>query len=318
MQRNRGKGRQKIMYNNNDVEKRLAERIFLEELEECEKFPKYIMFENINVCNARCVMCNYVKHMEDKVERQAMSMDLFEHIIEQIYPYADWVEMVTFSGGGEALLDKSLETKIKMLKDIGIKTIQVSTNAAILTKERTRSLLESGLNDLRISIDSIHKDVYEKIRKGLKFEEVIQNAEDAIKIRNEEFPDIPIRIRAVELDENKNERDEWIAFWNKRLSGNDLAQFRPCNMALTGESSDIYLEWPCISPFSTLAVNAIGMVCLCCVDFFDKIMQFGNLNEISIVEIWRGEQFQKVRKLHLEGKRNQISICRNCIMWDET
>lgn len=205
-----------------------------------------------------------------------------------------------------------------MLRDIGIKRIQLSTNAALLTKERTKSLLESGLNDLRISVDSIHKEVYEKIRKRLKFEEVIQNTEDAIKIRNEEFPNIPIRIRAVELDENKNERDEWLAFWNKRLSGNDLAQFRPYNAAVAGESSEIDVEWPCISPFSTLAINSAGIVCLCCMDFFGKIMQFGNLNETSIVEIWRGEQFQKFRKLHLEGKRNQISICRNCTAWGET
>lgn len=308
-----------MMYKNSDVEKRLASRIFLEELRECEKFPKYIMLENINICNARCVMCGYVGHREDKVDGQIMKMDLFEHIIEQIAPYADWVEMVTV-GGGEVLLDKSVDLKIKMLRDIGIKRIQLSTNASTLTQERTKSLLKSGLNDLRISIDSIHKEVYEKIRKGLKFEEVIKNTEDAIKIRNEEFPDIPIRIRAVELDENKSERDEWLEFWNKRLSDNDLAQFRPYNAAVgnESESSEIGVEWPCISPFSTLAITVVGTVCLCCADLIGRVIQLGDLNESSIVEIWRGEQFQKVRKLHLEEKRNQISICRNCIMWDES
>lgn len=305
------------MYKNNDVEKRLATRIFLEELRECEKFPKYIMFENINVCNARCVMCEYVKkNIENK--GQTMKMDLFEQIIEQISPYADWVEMVTIIGRGEAILESSVELKIKMLRDIGIKRIQLSTNAALLTRERTKSLLKSGLNDLRISIDSIDKEVYEKIRKGLKFEEVIKNTEDAIKIRNEEFPDVPIRIRAVELDENINERDEWLEFWDKRLSGNDIAQFIPYNAVGTNEDSGLEVKWPCISPFSTLAINVAGIACLCCADFSAEIMQLGDLNETSIAEIWRGEQLQKVRKLHLEGKRNQISICKNCNMWGET
>lgn len=307
-----------MMYKNNDIEIKLAARIFLEELRECEKFPKYIVLENTNICNARCVMCNYAKHMEEnKINSQIMGMDLFEYIIEQIVPYADWIEMVTVAGA-EALLDKSVESKIKRLKDIGIKRIQLSTNAAILTRERTKSLLESGLNDLRISIDSIHKGSYESIRKGLKFEEVIKNTEDAIKIRNEEFPDVPIRIRAVELDENKNERDEWLEFWNKRLSSNDIARFYPYNATVAGESSEIEVEWPCISPFSTLVINVEGIACLCCADFFGEIMQLGDLKENSITEIWRGEQLQKVRKLHLEGKRNQISICRNCNMWGES
>lgn len=88
-----------MIYRNNDIEKRLASRIFIEELRECEKFPKYIMFENINICNARCVMCNYAKHMEDKADRQAMNMDLFGRILGQISSYAGWVEMVTFAGG---------------------------------------------------------------------------------------------------------------------------------------------------------------------------------------------------------------------------
>ena len=46
-----------MIYENTDMEKKLARRIFLENLKECEIFPKYIMIEPIDVCNARCVMC---------------------------------------------------------------------------------------------------------------------------------------------------------------------------------------------------------------------------------------------------------------------
>lgn len=38
-----------MIYENTDMEKKLARRIFLENLKECEIFPKYIMIEPIDV-----------------------------------------------------------------------------------------------------------------------------------------------------------------------------------------------------------------------------------------------------------------------------
>lgn len=199
----------------------MAQRIFLEELSECEKFPKYFEIEPIDICNARCFMCRAGgKNRNGNV----MTMDLFEKIVNQMRPYAAWIEMVALTGRGESLLDRTLELKIKKLREIGIKQVQLSTNAALLNEERVENLFESGLNDLRISIDSIQKDIYERIR-GLKFDDVIKNTERAIEIRNRKFPDIPIRIRAVELPENENERTEWKEFWDERLSDIDRAHF---------------------------------------------------------------------------------------------
>ena len=39
----------------------LAKKLFLDDLDECEQFPKYFMIESINACNARCIMCGIYK-----------------------------------------------------------------------------------------------------------------------------------------------------------------------------------------------------------------------------------------------------------------
>ncbi len=62
-------------------------------------------------------------------------------------------------------------------------------------------LFEAGLNDLRFSIDSINKETYEKIR-GIEFEQVMRNILNTFKIRNKQYPDVAIRIRLIEVEEN--------------------------------------------------------------------------------------------------------------------
>ena len=302
-----------MTYHNTEVEKELGKRIFLKELSECEMFPKYLEIEPVDICNARCVMCKAGRH-EKNGRGNVMSMELFEKIVMQLQPYAQWIEMISLTGRGESLLDRTLESKIQKLKDIGIKQICVSTNAALLSEERVKSLFSSGLNDLRISIDSVRKTVYEKIR-GLNFDDVIRNSEMAIRIRNEMFPDIPIRIRAVELPENEGEREEWEAFWLQRISDIDIAHFLPYVANQMGETSDIIVKKPCISPFSTMIIRSKGQVDLCCVDFTYGEMELGNVQESTIIEIWRGEKLRIVRKMHLEGKRDEISLCRGCVAW---
>jgi len=33
--------------------------------------------------------------------------------------------------------------------------------------------------------------------------------------------------------------------------------------------------------------------------------------------VWRGEKFAQMRKLHLEGQRNQVKLCQGCRLFDE-
>lgn len=301
----------------NNEKKDLAERIFLNDINECERFPKYIMIEPIFACNARCVMCGiYNDGQTGGTYDPVMPMELFEKILDQIRPYANWIEMVILYGRGEPLLDKLLETRIKKLRDIGIKRVQVSTNVALLTEKRAKDLFASGLNDLRFSIDSIKKDVYESIRVGLNFEQVIENAKTAISIRDNNFPNCPIRIRAVAMTVNESEKQEWMDYWKRYLSGNDTAQFMEYS-AHTAREKDISdsRELPCVSPFSTLVIRHDGEMHLCCNDFFGE-MVMGNVTNDAMVDIWTNNKFRKIREMHLKHKWSQISLCKNCTVWE--
>ena len=245
-----------------------------------------------------------------------MSEELFDKICNEIIPHGNFVEMIILYGRGEALLDKNLEEKIEKLRNVGVKRIQLSTNGALLTAERAKKIFAAGLNDLRLSIDSVRKDVYEKIRVGLNYDTVIKNTIDTIGVRNKYYPDIPIRIRAVEMEENKDEKEEWITFWNKHIKDIDTAQFMMYSPKTASESNinDERTE-PCISPFSTMVIRCDGEVHLCCADFTGAI-KLGNICNSTIRKVWQSDTFKNIRNLHLSYKWSDIPFCRGCTIWE--
>lgn len=302
------------MYSNNMEQKALAKRIFLDDLAECERFPKYLQIEATDRCNARCQMCT--KSITTNEHISTMSRTLFDKLADELREYADWIEMISVYWMGESLLDKELEYKIKRLKEIGIKCVSLSTNGALLSKERCESILEAGLDDLRFSIDSIHKDVYESIRRGLSFEKVLENAQQAIKLRNVLQPETHIRIRMVDLKENHDEIEDYKRFWEKYLTPGDMIQIIPQHTKwdVRNELSKYWNTTPCVSLFSTMIINAEGRVGLCCLDSeFEE--ELGDVSMQTIKEVWNGEKLQEIRKLHLENKRDAIAMCAGCNTW---
>lgn len=297
----------------NIIQQKLTRRIGLDSLSQCEFFPKYIQIEPTDRCNARCSMCT--KSMTKNPHFSTMNMRLFKKILDELKNYSSWIEMVTIQWMGEPLMDIELEEKISQLKEIGIKKVSLTTNVSLLDEDRTRSLLKSGLDDLRMSIDSINEKTYEKIRRGLIFDEVIKNACSAFKIRNEVKPDATIRVRMVEMGETKDEVKEWLNYWEPLMKEKDWAQVMPELSKWSVNGSEYINEDPCVSVFSTIVISAKGTVALCCVDSELECI-LGNVNIESIKGIWNSDNFRKIRAIHLNGKRNELSLCLGCNCWN--
>lgn len=296
----------------------LKKRIGIDSLDECEYFPKYFTIETCNNCNARCIMCP--KGLKGTTTLEIMSEELFDKIVSEIKNYNEWIEMICLNSDGEPTLDKLLPDRIKKLKDIGIKKVNISTNGQLLTEKLGTELIKSGLDDIRISIDAFYEETYKKIRKGLDYKKIVENIKRLIEIRNKENSNMEIRIRMIELEENKNEREEWSSYWKNLTGLNDKVQIMPkhswSGVIEEEEKEDIlfYADKPCISVFSSMAVNFDGKVQLCDSDI-EQSMIIGNVRIQSIKEIWNSKEFQKIRRLHIEEKRNKIKICQGCDHW---
>ena len=71
---------------------------------------------------------------------------------------------------------------------------------------------------------------------------------------------------------------------------------------------------PCSRPFTEIACYWDGKVALCCQDW-NNLMSIGNLNSESLVDVWRNQAYEEIRRKHRIGKRNEVQSCMNCHQW---
>lgn len=283
-------------------------------------FPRYLEIETVNACNARCPMCTI-----SDWKRNALPMkdELFKKIASEVIEHADEIKRVTLYRDGEPLIDKKIANRIAVLKEGGVKSISISTNVSLLTESKSKELLQSGLDIIIMSIDSLQKDIYESIRVGLKFEEVIKNAMRFIKLREKIRPQTHIWMRMIRQKNNQDEWPDYYKFWSKRLNQNDriyyhnifnwggqLKRFEPID-----KSYEPYL--PCVALWSLLVIFCNGDVPLCNADYNNRY-PLGSLVSNSIQELWRSKIMEERRKLHLSGEKSSFNICKDCNVWDES
>ena len=306
----------------------IARRVDLETAEDALYFPKYFQFETIRVCDAKCPFCAI-----DKWDKSVPVIPdkLFEKIVSELAQYADWIEAVCIQRAGEPLLDKKLGARIRRLKEIGIKKITMSTNASLLSEKKATEILDAGLDDIMLSIDSVDKKIYESLRVGLNFENVMSNIVTLFEVRDRIKPELIVRVRGVSMQdlstlEGRREVLEWETFWDKYKKphdriymkqlhnwGNQVDVEKKTEGGLNAAYGDIY--HPCILPWSTMHITTMGIVALCPMDY-DAKFAMGDLNKETIADIWHNEKWAKIRKLHSTGERNQIDMCRGCKLFD--
>lgn len=291
-----------------------------ETYEDLLRFPRYIEIETVNVCNARCPMCTI-----DDWERGAPSMkdDVFKKIADEVIENAHELNRVSLYRDGEPLIDKKLAQRCAVLKGGGVKNVSISTNVSLLTEDKSRDLLEAGLDTIIMSIDSLQKDVFEDIRVRLVFEEVLENALKFIELRNKIRPQTRIWMRMIRQEGNKNEWPEYQKYWASKLSEQDRIYFH--NIFNWGGQLDGFTpitksfepNLPCVALWSLLVIFANGDVPLCNVDYNNKFPT-GSVMTHSIKELWQSKIMNERRRLHLNDQKSCISICENCNVWDES
>ena len=282
-------------------------------------FPLYFEIETVNACNARCPFCTI-----DDWHRHSptMKMDLFRKIADEIIENKERTRRVALYRDGEPLLDKKMPDRIAYLKEGGVDKVGISTNVSLLNEENSRRLLESGIDEIILSIDSMRKDVFEAMRVRLKFEEVKENALRFIEMRNRMNTNTQVWVRMIATDKNRDEWPEYEAFWKPRLRDSDRLYWHSehnwgdqldaaANRAMSYEPT-----LPCVALWSLMVIFSDGRVPLCNVDY-NLRHPTGDLNTESIREVWQSQVMAERRHHHLTGEKGPSDMCANCNVWDE-
>lgn len=284
------------------------------------RFPKYVLIETINTCNARCIMCGIDF---DKKVKAVMSDALFARIVEEIGRHKDHVEKVMLYLDCEPLLDRKLPSRIAMMKAAGVKVVNIATNASILTEKSSTALLAAGLDEIYITLDSLKKEVFEAIRLRLKFDDVYANILTFLRTRDRLRPEVTVRLQMVLQELNHTEAGDFRAHWKDRIGPRDQVVIQKAHnwanavdVMRFGDEHDANAH-PCIALWGTFVIHVNGDAAMCCMDT-ESHHKLGSVQSGSIEGIWQGDALRALRELHITGRRHEIAMCDGCTLWRET
>uniref|UniRef100_A0A7C4EWB9 Radical SAM protein n=1 Tax=Desulfomonile tiedjei TaxID=2358 RepID=A0A7C4EWB9_9BACT len=135
-----------------------------------EKTWRLVQVESSLACNLSCIMCPWKSYRARALHRGVMQQEVWE----AIRPALGHARMVDFTGAGEPLLQPMLVQWMHDAKKAGC-DVGLLTNGLLLTRERAHALIDVGIDWICFSVDSPHKDEYERIRVGSSFAAVCKN-----------------------------------------------------------------------------------------------------------------------------------------------
>lgn len=141
------------------------------------KMPVSMEFQLDNICNLECIMCSgeYSSQIRKNREKGEPYISPYDNaFVEQIEEFLPYLRQASFTGGEPFLFDiyYKMWDRIKILNpDL---PIYISTNGTVLN-DKVKEYMQNLNFNFAISIDSLNKDSYERIRKNAKLADTLKN-----------------------------------------------------------------------------------------------------------------------------------------------
>ena len=288
--------------------------------------PPCLFVEVTNRCNLSCPTCQLgTSEAYNGYNKSDLTLEQFKKIIDQVPSLV----YVTLQGVGEPLLNKDIMKMIKYCSDKGISTY-INTNGTILTETKARELIDAGLQNLSISINSFDEKIFAETRSGASITKVTENVKRFVDIKNELNKKRPIvSFRAILMKEteptmeelifksdelgidvlyiqlfmsiiaDKNlmesslKKDEINAFTEKLRHWRKQVKKLQIVTESFGDSSNNLGQ--CKLPWFSPNVTAEGYITPCCTISNPSLLNMGNVFETPFEKIWNSEKFVDFR-----------------------
>jgi len=278
---------------------------------ELDDYPPCVQVEPTSICNYRCVFCYQTDQSFSRKSGGHMGMmplDTFKRTIDELEGN---VEAVTLASRGEPLVCPDIEPMLEYLsgKFLGLK---MNTNAWFLDEQKAHAILAAEPNTLVFSADAADDELYAKLRVGGKLQRVLDNIKQFHEIKEKHYPNSRIitRVSGVRFTEEQN-MDDLEAFWHDYVDQVAFVDYNPWINSYENDANGITA--PCSDLWRRAFVWWDGLVNPCDVDYRSDLAA-GNVQEKSLSEIWRGEEYEELRQRHLNNSRQDISPCKGCVV----
>lgn len=287
--------------------------------------PTHLWLEPTSACNLKCIHCP--TGTGSARPRGFMDFELARRLLDEA---AAFRPLVYFHLGGESLLHPRLADMIHHASTAGMPTA-LFTNGTLLDRARGEALIDAGLCWLGFSMDGLDRDSYERVRKGGKFERVVENLFEFLRLKRERGSQTPYTyVSTVDLDGSASSPAGADLASRLRAAGLDhLEVVQPhtwAGLALSATQgpmgsqsgaappagTQFHPPARCPAPWSGLAILWDGTAVPCCLDIEGRL-PVGSVRELSLSQVWNGDPLRALRQAFASGRWEQLpAICQAC------
>jgi len=288
------------------------------------KTPFIINVDPSDKCNFKCKFCPTGNRelMRRTNGRNFGNMDfkLFKKIINDICEFDEPIKVLRLYKDGEPLLNPYFADMVSYAKEKNCcKRVDTTTNASLLTKDKSKDIIDAGLNRINISIEGINAEQYLNFSDyKIDFDKLVEN----IKFFYEHKKQCEMIIKINGDILSQTDKDLFYKIFGDLADGVYIESIMSCwpEFELNGVdanknvgiySQEIKEVMVCPYVFYSFSINSDGLASLCFLDWSRKLL-IGNVNETSVLEIWNGKNIRAYQKMFLMKKRKEHLLCREC------
>lgn len=303
-------------------------------------YPRSIQIEPTARCNLSCRMCYY-----NAIKRKQGGMLSLEDFKKIIVTNFNYFHIVRLWGIGEPLLNPDIFEMIRFEKERN-NIVNLSTNGMLLNGQNIKKLIDSKLDKLNISIDSVLPKEYEYIRRGASFATLKKNLTNLYELQKQSISPLKVSVTTVVMRSNIHKLIDFIPFLKKygiqrmsiqmiqlNRSGIEFTQkedIKSLNNTIQDlhryeahfKNEGITLSVPeinlsglrknCLWPWLETYITYDGYITSCCRNIDMSHYTCGNIFQEDFKSIWNNEKYQTFRKLLRENTLPKL--CQDCTM----
>jgi hypothetical protein len=235
-------------------------------------------------------------------ENDYMALDVYKRIVKESGQHGLFT--LKFSMRGEPLMHPDIVEMVRYAKEQGIKEVWINTNGGLLTDKFSKDLITAGTDWITVSFDGLG-EIYESIRKPLKYEESLNKLKMLRKNRDELKANTLLNVQTIwsAIKRNPNEYVNLMKGIVDRVAYNPDMNFEETILI----PDDNFV---CPRLWQRICITSQGNYLKCPSDFkMGEIL--GNVNDCSVKGAWNILQGRQ-RKLHLAGRKKESKVCNEC------
>ncbi len=248
-----------------------------------------------------------------------MSFSLFTHLVEQLEEFPQQIKLLSFDDYGEPTLNAKLPDMISYARKRNIaKEITLVTNGSMLTPKLNQELVAAGLDSIKISVEALSAEGYYHLCKyNLDFSAFVGNIADLYKRK----ANMKIFIKMIDsllenTQEGKKQQQFFLDTFGNYCDYIDIEHEIPhepngSKNLLSIAGKQIESKKICPHLYYYLSITPNGDIYPCSRGKRSGYF-LGNLNRISLLQAWNGEQLLELRKILLKDTGFDASACAKC------